>query len=189
MSTQQTLTNGIDVEALGAVCQQITADSKLGFVHFTTSTRWQGGTRTETAIEELKVNGENVPREYKINSDEPTQLLGSDTAANPQELVLAGLAGCMMVGFVAGCSVHGIDLESVELRTTSALDLRGFLGLDPQVIAGLSGVSYELHVRGSGTDEQYESIHQHVLATSPNFYNLNQPISVEGKVVVEKSKG
>ena len=189
MAIHQTLINGIDVEALGAACEQINADQNLGFVQFTTSTKWQGGTRTETEVEKLEINGEDVPRSYRIPTDEPLQLLGSDKSANPQELVLAGLAGCMMVGFVAGCSVHGVELESVEIRTKSALDLRGFLGLDSEVIAGLSGISYELRVSGSGTEEQYEAIHQHVLKTSPNFYNLAQPISVEGHVVLEKSEG
>ncbi|MCW1891342.1 OsmC family protein [Vibrio chagasii] len=37
------------------------------------------------------------------------------------------MAGCMMVGFVAGASARGIRLESVKLTIKGALDLRGFL--------------------------------------------------------------
>lgn len=185
MTTQQAFINGIDTESLGAVCEQISADRALGHVHFATNTAWAGGTRTETAIEHLEINGEAVPRgHHSLATDEPTQLLGGDTAANPQELLLAGLAGCMMVGFVAGCSVHGIELSAVNIKTKTSLDLRGFLALDSEVIPGLAGISYEIQVEGKGTEEQYEAIHQHVLATSPNFFNLSQPIAVTGKVVL-----
>lgn len=189
MTTQQANINGIDTEALGAVCEQISADSNLGHVHFASNTAWAGETRTETSIEHLEINGEAVPRgHHALATDEPTQLLGGDTAANPQELLLAGLAGCMMVGFVAGCSVHGIELTSVNIKTKTSLDLRGFLALDPEVIAGVPGIDYEIHVEGKGSAEQYEAIHQHVLATSPNFFNLSEPIAVTGKVVLSGSE-
>jgi uncharacterized OsmC-like protein len=184
MTTQQTFINGIDTESLGTVCEEIAADRTLGHVQIATNTAWAGGTRTETAIELLEINGEVIPRgHHSLATDEPKQLLGGDTAANPQELLLAGLAGCMMVGFVAGCSVHGIELTSVHIKTKTSLDLRGFLGLDAAVIPGVAGIEYEIHVEGQGTEDQYEAIHQHVLATSPNFYNLSQPIAVSGKVV------
>ena len=184
MTTQQALLNGIDTETLGTVCEHISADRELGHVHFATNTRWAGGTRTETELESLILNGESVERRHSLATDEPKELLGGDTAANPQELLMAGLAGCMMVGFVAGCSVQGIELKSVEIKAKTSLDLRGFLALDEKVIPGVAGIDYEIHVEGNGTAEQFEAIHQHVLATSPNFYNLSQPIAVQGSVVL-----
>lgn len=186
MTTTQTLINGIDTAALAEVCEQVSADSNLGHAHLAANTRWAGGTRTETELLPLTLNGEQIERRHKLATDEPIELLGGDTAANPQELLLSALAGCMMVGFVAGCSVHGIELESVEIKTKTDLDLRGFLGLDEAVIPGVSGVSYEIHVRGSGSAEQFDEIHQHMLKTSPNFYNLTQPIAVSGSVVLSK---
>jgi len=187
-TTTQSTINGIDTAALGEVCEHVAADKNLGHVHFSANTRWAGGTRTETKIESLLINNQPVERRHSLATDEPLELLGSDTAANPQEMLLAGLAGCMMVGFVAGSSVHGIELTSVEIKTKTSLDLRGFLALDENVIPGVAGIDYEIHVRGNGTAEQFEAIHQHVLQTSPNFYNLSQPIAVSGQVVLQSEE-
>ncbi len=115
-------------------------------------------------------------------SDEPVELLGSNEAPNPQELLLAALNACMMVGYVAGASLKGITLDTVEIRTRGELDLRGFLGLDESVSPGYRRINYTVHISGNGTREQFEEIHQAVMATSPNYFNMAQPIQMCGRL-------
>ena len=65
--------------------------------------------------------------------DEPFELLGENTAPNPQEYLMTALNTCVTVGYVAGAAVRGIMLETLEIKTKGELDLRGFLGIDDTV--------------------------------------------------------
>ena len=83
------------------------------------------------------IGGEEVPRRFSFDIDEPYELGGSNAFANPQEYLLAALNACMTVGYVAQCAIRGITLTQLEIETEGEIDLRGFLGIDPTVAAGL----------------------------------------------------
>lgn len=126
-----------------------------------------------------------MKRDYAIRADEPPELLGRGEAPNPQELLMAGLNACMMVGYVAGCALKGIELESVEIETEGELDLRGFLGIDAEVKPGYDELKYVVRLRGNGMPEQYREVHETVMATSPNFFNISNPVRLRPRLVVE----
>ena len=126
-----------------------------------------------------------MARRFSIDIDEPSELGGSNRFANPQEHLLAALNACMTVGYVAQCAVRGITLESLEIETHGEIDLRGFLGIDPAAPAGYEGLSYTVRIKGSGTKEELAEIHEAVMATSPNFYNVSRPVALEPTLVVE----
>ncbi len=128
--------NGLNVEALGQVVEEIKSDATKGFARFKVSSTWKGQTKSESRVQSYVLNGEEIPREFSINADEPLELLGQNSAPNPQELLMAAFNACMMVGYVANASLKGIRLDSVEIRTRGTLDLRGFLGLNDQVPPG-----------------------------------------------------
>ena len=176
--------NGLDLAALGAVVEAIGEDSKQAKVGFDVTTRWTGQTRSETTVEGFTMAGERIVRSHKIVADEPCQLLGADSAPNPQELLMAAFNACIMVGYVAGASTRGIDLETLEIRTHGELDLRGFLGLSEDVPPGYEAIDSEVRIKGNGSPEQFEDIHQTVMKTSPNYFNLNRPIRMNGSLKV-----
>jgi hypothetical protein len=39
--------------------------------------------------------------------------------------------------------------------------------------------------KGSGTNEEFAAIHEAVMATSPNFYNVARPVALKPTLVVE----
>ncbi len=177
--------NGIDVDALMDVIQEIEKDSSKGKVEFRVNSQWKGQTRSETTVESYTIGGERVDRQFKIAVDERFELLGENTAPNPQEMLMTALNACIMVGYVAGAAVKGITLEKVEIETNGELDLRGFLGIDKKVIPGYDSVHYVVRIKGNGTPEQFQEIHETVLKTSPNYFNVSRPIKVDAKLKVE----
>ncbi len=132
-----------------------------------------------------ELGGKRLAKNFKIRIDEPTQLCGTNTQPNPQEYLMAAFNACMMVGYVAGASLNGIELESVEIDTEGALDLRGFLGLDSSVKPGYDRIRYTVRIKGNGTEEQFREIHETVIATSPNRFNIASPIKLDAKLVVQ----
>ena len=176
--------NGLDLQALGEVVEAIGKDPTEAIVGFNVTTRWAGQTRSETTVEGFTMGGERIARSHKIVADEPRELLGSDSAPNPQELLMAALNACMMVGYVAGAAVKGINLSSVEIETRGELDLRGFLGLSDTVPPGYENIDYEVRIKGDGSPEEFEEIHRGVMATSPNYFNIGRPIRLNGSLSV-----
>ena len=178
------IVNGLDLTALGEVVDAIEDDAKQAIVGFDVTTRWTGQTRTETTVDGYTMAGQRITRKHKIVADEPNELLGGDSAPNPQELLMAAFNACITVGYVAGASLHGITLESVEIKTRGELDLRGFLGLSDQVAPGYEAIAYDVKIKGDGSPEQFEEIHRTVMKTSPNYFNISRPIRVNGTLTV-----
>lgn len=177
--------NGLDVEALRAVMAEIEREPAKGQVEFRVRSEWKGQTRSRSVVESYTIGGQRVHRSFAIDADEPFELLGRNTAPNPQELLMTALNACITVGYVAGASMRGIALDNVEIETSGALDLRGFLGLDATVPAGYETIRYTVRIRGAGTPEQFREIHEAVVRTSPNYFNLARPVKIDAQLVVE----
>jgi len=184
LDTVQNRVNGLDLNALGEVVEAIQDDPSQAKVAFNVTTRWTGQTRSESTVDGFTIAGNRVARSHTIVADEPNELLGADSAPNPQELLMAAVNACMTVGYVAGAATHGITLEKLEIATRGTLDLRGFLGLDDTVPPGYEAIDYDVRIAGNGTPEQFEEIHQTVMKTSPNYFNLNRPIRMNGTLRV-----
>lgn len=185
MSTTQTTINGIDTAALQEMAGAVSDDPAKGIVKFNVTSAWQGGTKSATRVESFHLGGEEIPKDFTIDIDEPAELCGANTAPNPQEMLMAAFNACMMVGYVAGASLKGIALEKVEIATAGELDLRGFLGLDASIKPGYDSIQYTVTLKGDGTAEQFQEIHETVMATSPNRFNISQPIHLDAELVVE----
>lgn len=181
--------NGINTDALQGIVRDVGQDPSKGMVAFRVKTQWKGGTRSEASVDSYTLAGKRIARGFKIASDEPVELLGQNSAPNPQELLMAALNACIMVGYVAGAAVNGITLEKVEIETTGELDLRGFLGIDETVRPGYGSLQYVVRIKGNGTPEQFKAIHENVMKTSPNYFNVSRPIPIEATLQVEGSSG
>jgi uncharacterized OsmC-like protein len=180
LDTVKNRVNGLDLAALGETVEAIEANPAKALVAFDVTTRWTGQTRSETIVEGYTLAGERIDRRHKIVADEPVELLGADSAPNPQELLMAAFNACITVGYVAGAALKGIRLDSLEIKTRGQLDLRGFLGLSDDVPPGYETIAYEVRIKGDGSPEQFEEIHQAVMKTSPNYFNISRPIRVNG---------
>jgi uncharacterized OsmC-like protein len=177
--------NGINVDDLFSLIEGVRHDPTKAKTNWRVSTTWQGQTRSRSQVEGFAIGGEQVSRRFSIDIDEPCELGGSNQFANPQEHLVAALNACMTVGYVAQCAVRGITLESLAIETIGEIDLRGFLGMDPAVPKGFENLSYTVRIRGNGTKEQFAEVHEAVMATSPNFYNLSRPVVLKPALVVE----
>jgi uncharacterized OsmC-like protein len=177
--------NGINLDDLFALIEGVRTDPAKGKTHWRVATTWQGQTRSRAEVEGFGIGGTEVPRRFAIDIDEPCELGGSNRFANPQEHLIAALNACMTVGYVAQCAVRGINLESLAIETEGEIDLRGFLGIDPTMARGYENLHYKVRIKGNGTKEQFAEIHEAVMATSPNFYNLSRPVALKPTLIVE----
>ena len=180
---QKTIVNDIDLGRLQELVEEAGQRPALGFE---VTTRWDGQFRSESRVGPIRMgNGEQVVRDHVILSDEPEEILGSNEAPNPQELLMAALNACMTVGYVAGAAKRGINLSRLEIETRGTLDLRGFFALADMVPPGYPALQYVVRIAGDGTAEQFAEIHAEVQATSPNYDNLARAIRMDATLEVE----
>ena len=182
---RSSMVNGINLDALRAVMQDVERDPALGIVEFRVKSQWQGQARSRAKVESYSIGGKKVDRTFAIDIDEPFELLGENTAPNPQEVLMSALNACVMVGYVVGAAVKGITLARLEIETRGELDLRGFLGIDASVRPGYEKIHYVVHIKGDGTPEQFRDIHETVMKTSPNYFNITHPVAIDAELRVE----
>jgi uncharacterized OsmC-like protein len=184
-STSSSVVNGIDTDAVHELIDNVDFDPAKGMTHWRVASAWQGGTHSRAQVDGFAISGVDVSRRFAIDIDEPFELGGGNAFANPQEYLLAALNACMIVGYTALCALQGIALEKLEITTEGDIDLRGFFGLDPTVAAGYRELRSTVVIKGDGTEDQFRKIHDMVMATSPNFYNITRAVRVAPELTIE----
>ena len=49
---------------------------------------------------------------------------------------------------------------------------------------GYDEIRYKVHIKGKGTPEQFKKVHENVCATSPNRFNIANPVRLRSELVV-----
>ena len=177
--------NGINISGLSEFVHEIRDDKEQANAEYGVRLTWESGTTSKVETKAMVLGKCKVIREFTMGMDEPTQLLGRNTAPNPQEYLFAGLAGCMSVVFTIGASLLGIQLEKFILEVDGALDLQGFLDDESDVDAGLSEINYTIRVKGSGTEAQYLQLIEKIKKHSPNFNTIANPVKLNANLIIE----
>jgi uncharacterized OsmC-like protein len=176
--------NGIDVEALNSFVDQVRREPSAGVVSFGVVTKWEGGTRTRALTMPIRLGSTVLERDFVIGADEPPELLGTNQAANPQELLLAAFNACVAATYVANAAARGIALKSLTVRAQGILDLRGYLGLDASINPGYDQIECQVEIESPAERSELEALHSRVKETSPNFQNFARAIEVKTSLLV-----
>lgn len=176
--------NGIDRSTIDRLSHAARIDPVQAGIRFRVATRWTGQTRSESMVEGYDLGGKHVTRRFKIIADEPADLMGGDSAPNPQELLMSAMNACMTVGYVAQATVRGISLSVLEIETDGMLDMRGFLGIDDRISPGYQQLDFTVRIGGNASADSFREIHEAVMQSSPNFSILSQPICMNGRLEI-----
>lgn len=160
----------LDIQRLSEFAQAVEEDPEKAKFTFATKTTWRDGAVTETRA-----------RENVIVADEPEVLGGTDTAADPVELLLASLASCVSIGLVTQAAKRGVELRDFEVDVEGELDVRGYLG-DEAVRPGFNTIRYTIRVDSDAAAETIEEIVRTAERTSPMFDNISNGVAVSSRV-------
>lgn len=160
--------NGLDLEFGQKIIEIVKNDPKAGKTLWSATTMWQGGTKSESTI-----------RGFKVCTDEPLNFLGTDTAPNPVEMVLAALGGCLVVGYSLNAAMLGVELQKIEIVMEGDLDIRGFLGLPTDILPCYSSVRAKVFLKSDADFDQLEAVHKRALGSSPVGLTLSSNVNLE----------
>ena len=123
-----------------------------------------------------------------IMIDEPAELGGTNTAANPLEVLVGALGTCQEIIYNAYASVMGIQIDELKVEVKGYCDLRGLLSIDEKTPSGFSKIQYVTTIKSPA---DIEAIKQLVAVTEshcPVLDTLVRPIEVTGEVTANGEK-
>lgn len=182
MITTEKMMNGVNVEQLEQTIAAVQEDASLAKFEFRSKNNWiEGGHCVSSVKEFYGVGQEDTTREqtFTMEADHPPVLLGKDLAPNPAEIVLHALGSCLTAAMTYHAAAHGIQIDGIESSLKGGADLRGFLGLDPEVRKGFEGVTVQFKVRSEASEEQLKEL----AMFSPVFDMLTNPTPVNVEFV------
>lgn len=176
--------NGISVTGLSEFVEEVKSDSEQANASYEVNLEWETGTRSRVKTGPMVLGHHKFNRDFEWVIDEPKQLLGLNHGPNPQECLLGGIGGCMLVTYSVGASVMGIQLEKLQIKVRGELDLKGFLNVDDSSPVHLKSIHYQVNIAGDGTKEQFELLHQKVKEKSPNRMLVEKPVPIIGGLTI-----
>ena len=177
--------NGVDVEQFGETIEAITEEPENGRFRFRAETEWTDALRCVTSIDDFDLAGERIhTQEFRIEGDEPEQILGKRTAPNAVELLLAALGSCLSVGYAANAAAMDIELDELRFEIEGDVDLRGFLGISEDVRAGYDSVTCTVYIDADASEGELAELRERVESTSPLMDTLTNEVTLETDVVV-----
>ncbi|WP_033961981.1 OsmC family protein [Psychroserpens jangbogonensis] len=174
--------NNINIAGLSEYANEVKEQNIQGKASYGINLNWESGTKTTVSTKNMILGEHKLIRDFNFTIDEPTQLLGVNSAPNPAEYMLGGMAGCMAVTFMAGATAMNIEINQLQLEIDGELDLQGFLGLNPEINPGFPELKFIFHVQGNGTQEQYERLIERVIMHSPNYNTIKNKVKLIGEL-------
>ncbi|MGI9621408.1 MAG: OsmC family protein [Acidimicrobiales bacterium] len=170
--------NGVPCHKMFGAIAKMTENGDLAQFKFSAKNTWVEGTASTSSIYEwhgLSADQVHV-EEFSYTADHPT--LGHGHGPTPQEYVLHALAACITAGVATGAAARNIELRSVSSTVTGDIDVRGVLGVDPDIRKGFSEVRVEFDVDADAEPEVVDALVASATKYSAVFDMLSNPTLV-----------
>jgi uncharacterized OsmC-like protein len=168
--------NGIDLKKFEELVETAKKDPQAAKAlnNWSARVQWLGGFKSQ-----IYARGHSG-----IISDEPFELVGSDTGPNAVEYILGALGSCLTVGYVANASAKGIKIDSLEIGLDGEIDnILTFLGLSEEGHPGYKKIRVKVNIKSANaTPEQLQELHEYVLKTSPVGNTLSRNVQIEAEL-------
>lgn len=170
--------NGVPCQKLFGAIAKVTENGDLAAFRFSARNEWVEGTASKSSIYEwygLSADQVHV-EEFSYTADHPT--LGHGHGPTPQEFVLHALAACITAGVATGAAARNIELRRVSSTVTGDIDVRGVLGVDPDIRKGFSEVEVTFDVDADAEPEVIDALVAAATKYSAVFDMLSNPTLV-----------
>ncbi|MDH3683007.1 MAG: OsmC family protein [Acidimicrobiia bacterium] len=150
--------NGVPCDKMFGAIAKVRENGDLAQFRFSAKNEWVEGTAAQSTIHEWYGLGADQVHveEFTYKADHPT--LGHGHGPTPQEYVLHALASCITAGVATGAAAREIKLNRVSSTVSADIDVRGVLGVDPDVRKGFSQVTIEFDIDADCTEAEKDAL-------------------------------
>ena len=172
--------NGVNTEALIGARGAFAETPEAAAFTFRSTCNWVDGTESINSINGYFGLGQDHERKhtFKIASDHPEVFAAKDSAPTPPEIVLAALASCLTGGVAAVAQHRGIQLRGVKAIVEGDVDVRGILGMDPDIRNGFGAVRVRFEIDADASDADIRALVAQSQKRSAVFDLITNPTNV-----------
>ena len=171
--------NELDAKQIGDVIDALRTNAETGPSPISAKTVWKGGFVVETDV-----------KGFKVLSDEPCALGGTDKAPAPMALLLGAYGACFGISYILIATTKGVEIEKLEIELEGDVDLPLFLALDSQPDSGskpgFSEIRTKVFVSSSAPKDKLKEIHEMAATLSPVGQTFVRPINVKNEFSVRR---
>ena len=155
--------NGVDVGKLEATIDAVNNNPDLAAFRFHIANEWIKGTKTETAAQRIDGGPQILIRTepFKMHSDQPGVLMGTDTAPSAAVSLMHALASCLSTSIVYTASLRGIEIKKMSIILEGDVDIQGILGISEQIKPGLKNLDMDIRIDSAAPKEEIEDVVQY----------------------------
>jgi uncharacterized OsmC-like protein len=170
--------NGVPCDKMFGAIAKMRENAELAEFRFSAKNDWVEGTASESTIHDWygMASEQKHVQEFSFKADHPT--LGHGHGPTPQEYVLHALAACITAGIATGAAARDIPLNNVSSKVVADIDVRGVLGVDPDIRKGFSNVEIEFDIDADCDDEQKDALLAAGVKYSAVFDTMANPTEV-----------
>ncbi len=179
-ATKEKIINGVPVDKLFENIEAIREEPALGKFKFRVKNRWIRAGHNHTTIKDFFGLQKGLVHEkpFELDAGEHPVLLSQDEGPNPVEYLLTALTSCVTSALIYHAAAKGIEVRGVESRVEGDIDLRGFLGISPDVKVGYQNIRMFFKIDADISDEEKEELVQMGQKFSPVFNSVTQGTKV-----------
>lgn len=152
--------NGVNLQAILDAREALEAAPEAAKFTWRAACEWVDGVHSRSKIEGFYGLGEEQKHSssFSIDADHPPQFAAADAGATPVEIVLSGLASCLMAGVASVAENRGIKLRSAKATVEGDMDLAGILGIDADVRNGFQSIRVHFDIDADASKEDIASL-------------------------------
>jgi uncharacterized OsmC-like protein len=172
--------NGINVTALLDAREALQKAPGAAQFKWRARCEWLRGAHSRSRIDGFFGLGAEQSRgkTFTVEADHPQVFASEDNAPTPVELVLSGLASCLMAGVAAVAQRRGIQLHSVKATLEADMDLYGILGIDDDVRNGFGAIRVHFDIRADASNDDIKALVAQSQKRSAVFDIVTNPTNV-----------
>ena len=125
-------------------------------------------------------------RNFQMTIDEPQNLGGTNTGANPVEYVLGALSGCLTVVGNLVAREMGFTLRRMDIEMNGNLDPARFMGQSKEERAGFKAIEVQINADSDADEETLKKWVEQIEDRCPVSDNLSHetPIKISATKAV-----
>ena len=172
--------NGVPVGFLLAARGMLAEQPEGAQFKWRASNTWVNGTHSKSTVEGFFGLGEEQQHrtDFVFDGDHPQLFQSEDVGPTPVEMVLVGLAGCLTAGVAAVAQNREIQLRSVTASIEGDMDVRGILGVDPEVRNGFSQIRVTYKIDADASEDDIKALVAQSAKRSAVYDIVTNPTSV-----------
>jgi len=183
MTTTKTkgVVNGVNVDDLFATIDAIKVTPDLASFQFRVKNKWINAGHNHITIKDFYGVEKDIQHDkpFELDAGEHHVLLSKDEGPNPVEYLLTAISGCVTSSIVYHAAAKGIRIKGIQSRVEGDIDLRGFLGISPDVKVGYKEIRMYFRIDADISEKEKQNLLDMGKKYSPVFNTVFNATPVE----------